>query len=218
MRYLTRNEMQKADREATSDIGLMRLMENAGVKVAEFARQQLEDAQDKKVVVLVGKGNNGGDGLVAGRHLHNWGSRVTFIQVPRELMRASQAQAKLVRQARFLKVDDLDVKDTLADADLVIDALFGYNLEGDPREPYAALIEQANGVEAPLLALDVPSGLDATTGERMQPCIQETWTLTLAIPKMGLKECKEVYVADIGIPPKYFTVPNFFHKESILKL
>lgn len=90
--------------------------------------------------------------------------------------------------------------------DLIIDGIIGYNLQGSPRGNAAAMIKWANVQSAPVLALDVPSGLDAETGEIHLPVIKATATLTLALPKIGLKSSAsdvvgELYLADIGVPP-----------------
>ena len=93
-------------------------------------------------------------------------------------------------------------------ADVVIDALIGYSLRGDPQGPAAALIRATNGHGAPVLALDVPSGVDSTTGVAHEPAVQATATLTLALPKTGLWDARqhvgELYVADIGVPPRLY--------------
>jgi NAD(P)H-hydrate epimerase len=112
---------------------------------------------------------------------------------------------------------------------LIIDALIGYGISGDPRQPVAGWIESANNSGKPILALDAPSGLDATTGIPGNPCIKAAATLTLALPKTGLltRQAKnyvgELYLADISVPPELYLhlgieVPNLFASDSILKV
>jgi NAD(P)H-hydrate epimerase len=102
----------------------------------------------------------------------------------------------------------------LPQADLVLDALVGYSLRGAPRGATAALIETANALPAPVLALDVPSGLDATTGQTHRPSIHATATLTLALPKTGLRTraaagaVGDLYLADISVPPALYAQPT----------
>jgi NAD(P)H-hydrate epimerase len=99
------------------------------------------------------------------------------------------------------------------DASLVIDGLIGYSLSGPPRGNFAMLIDWANRAAAPVLALDVPSGLDATSGTVWEPCIRATATMTLALPKRGLLArgargaVGELYLADIGVPPQLYARP-----------
>jgi NAD(P)H-hydrate epimerase len=110
------------------------------------------------------------------------------------------------------------IADAPAAADLVLDALIGYSLRGDPTGRAAALIDWANGQQAPILALDTPSGLDVTTGVEGKPCVRATATLTLALPKVGLiaaPSVGELYLADISVPPLVYrrlginTAPSF---------
>lgn len=115
------------------------------------------------------------------------------------------------------------------DVDLILDALIGYGLSGDPRQPISGWIEKANRAGTPILALDAPSGLDITSGIPRNPCIAAAATLTLALPKVGLltEEAKEkvgdLYLADVSVPPELYQrlgldVPNLFEKDSILKI
>ena len=108
---------------------------------------------------------------------------------------------------------EADKRSTLPDADLIVDAILGYGLRGDPRGAAVTLIGAANAHDAPVLSLDVPSGIDATTGLAHRPAIRATATMTLALPKKGL--CAEaardfvgeLYLADIGVPPRLYSLP-----------
>jgi NAD(P)H-hydrate epimerase len=102
-------------------------------------------------------------------------------------------------------MDPSEVKEAIRRADIVVDALIGYSLRGAPRGRAAELIEMCNRHAAQVLALDVPSGLNATTGETPGPVVRPDRTLTLALPKTGLASISgELYVADIGIPPEVY--------------
>ncbi|MCI0484248.1 MAG: bifunctional ADP-dependent NAD(P)H-hydrate dehydratase/NAD(P)H-hydrate epimerase, partial [candidate division NC10 bacterium] len=116
-----------------------------------------------------------------------------------------------------------------AQTNLILDALVGYGLKGTPREPVASLIREANASRRPILALDLPSGLDGDTGEPYEPCICASTTLTLGLPKVGLlaKAAKrfvgELYVADIGVPPLVYRrlgleVGNLFSVSDVVEL
>lgn len=103
-------------------------------------------------------------------------------------------------------VTDAEPRSPSVSADLVIDALLGYSLTGDPREPAAGLIRWANDCQSPVLSLDTPSGLDVTTGIPAEPCVTATATMTLALPKTGLlsapgaRQAGTLYLADISVP------------------
>ena len=114
-------------------------------------------------------------------------------------------------------------------ADLIVDALIGYGLTGDPRPDVAEWIERANNAQRTILALDTPSGLDVTTGIPGQPCVRATATLTLALPKTGLLAASarpfvgQLYLADIGVPPELYqqmglSVPPLFAAEEVVAL
>jgi len=165
--YLTAEEMAEADRTAIEDYGVdvLALMENAGVATAHLARKMLRgDVQGKNVCCLVGRGNNGGDGLVAARHLNNWGA------VVRVVLAGERSDLRDVPARQIAIVDKMGIpvagpKEGLGGAQLIVDALLGYGSRGSPREPAAGLIRQGNGSNIPILAVDIPSGMDATTGE-----------------------------------------------------
>jgi NAD(P)H-hydrate epimerase len=111
-------------------------------------------------------------------------------------------------------------------ADLIIDALIGYSLRGDPAGAAAELITWANGQAAPILALDTPSGVDLTTGAAGTPAVRAAATLTLALPKVGLLDAPnvgELYLADISVPPLVYqrmgiAVPELFRQSSLLRI
>ena len=108
-----------------------------------------------------------------------------------------------------------DIQSTLSGSDLVVDALIGYGLNGDPRPPVSGIIESANVSGTEILSLDLPSGLDATTGKAYEPCIVANDTLTLALPKTGLmvegagRHVGNLYLADIGVPRELYLEMGF---------
>lgn len=203
--YLTAEEMAAADRQTIdSGLGVETLMENAGVKTAELARSSLGGSvAGRKVAVMVGRGNNGGDGLVAARHLHNWGAEVMVMMAEsRESLRDVPARQLAIVEKMGVRVV---VPGQEQRAELLVDALLGYGAKGDPREPLASLIRKANASKVPILAVDLPSGLDATTGKPGDPCVMAKWTLTLGFPKAGFLTRQaeefigELYLADISL-------------------
>ena len=199
---LTTDQMREVDRIMVEDLGidLPRMMEHAGSNLARLVRERFAPGA---VTVLAGPGGNGGGGLVAARHLANRGVAVTVVLAGDDLSEVSS------RQAEILRAMGITFSSEPPDADLVIDALIGYSLQGDPRGRAADLIEWCNDQPAPVLALDVPSGLDTSTGLIGDPCVRATATMTLALPKVGLALAPtvvgELYVADIGVPPSVYS-------------
>ncbi|NEQ50745.1 MAG: NAD(P)H-hydrate epimerase [Leptolyngbya sp. SIO3F4] len=208
---VTTEQMIEVDRIAVAAMGpnLFQMMENAGRNLALQAIDCLGDHwQQSHIVVLAGSGGNGGGGICAARHLANRGARVTLC--------VSAAEARLTDVTRWQRhvvqgtaTKELDIADLLvADVpvDLIIDALIGYRLHAAPRGNAQQLIHWANITDAPILSLDVPSGVNATTGKTPGEVIRAHWTMTLALPKTGLwpGETGELWLADIGIPPEVY--------------
>lgn len=208
IRRVTRDEIAELDRVMIEEFGidLLMMMENAGRALASVAKKMLGGSVlYRNITVLVGKGNNGGGGLVAARHLHNWGASVkVVIASPRsELHAAPTKQLQILEKSGMAAIDQVV---GLSEADLIIDSLLGYNSKGKPREPYASLISVANSSGRPILALDLPSGLDPDTGKPNEPCIIATSTVALAFPKTGVNTADGrpfvgvLYLADISVP------------------
>jgi NAD(P)H-hydrate epimerase len=233
---LTTAQMTEVDRAMIEEyhIELIQMMENAGRCLADLARQRFfnADPRGKKVVVLAGTGGNGGGALVCARHLHNWGAQVQVIlsKTTRAYTGLPAHQLDIVRRL-YIPVDIATPSGVPRAPYLVVDGLIGYNLAGSPRRAAAQLIRWANAQPAPILALDVPSGLDATTGRRYEPVIEAAATLTLALPKRGLMLPEsapyvgELYLADIGVPPELYQSPPLelqvgpiFAETDILRL
>ena len=213
---LTAAQMVEIDRIMLQDLGVgsLQLMELAGYAVASFAREHLLDnlPLDKRIVVLAGTGGNGGDGMVAARLLTAWGADVQVVTTRAVEDHAGIAlhQLGILQRWGLPIVDgsiDPSVPEAGAAADLIIDGLLGFSLEGDPHGAAAALIEAANAAATPILAIDLPSGLNATTGEIGSPCVRAAATLTLALAKTGLgvevaeAVTGDLWLADIGVPP-----------------
>jgi NAD(P)H-hydrate epimerase len=220
--YLTTSQMREADRVMLEDyrIELIQMMENAGRNLAHLARTRfLNGAPHKKtVIVLAGSGGNGGGGMVCARHLHNWGAVVRVItSLPDALYRGIPAhQLDILRRMGVpitTAAENTSIADRLPDAapvELIVDAVIGYSLSGEPRGTAAQMIAWANARNAPVLSLDTPSGIDTTSGQVFNPVIRATATLTLALPKEGLRapgaaeHVGELYLADISIPPDLY--------------
>ena len=218
---VTAEQMREIDRIAVEDLHLelAQMMENAGRNLADLALRRF---RPESVAVLSGRGGNGGGGLVAARHLANRGVSVsvTLSHASGELSPVTAHQLDITNRM------GIPAGTSPGPATLVIDALIGYSLQGNPAGRTAALIAWANDQPSPILALDVPSGLDATTGRAATPCIRAAATLTLALPKAGLVDSPEagaLFLADISIPPDAYgrlglSVPPLFETETTIAL
>jgi NAD(P)H-hydrate epimerase len=201
---VTAAQMREVDRVAIgrNSPTLQQMMENAGRALAATIIDMLGRRwRQRPVVVLAGTGGNGGGGICAARHLANHGGAVTVTTAdPRMLSAPAAQQLEVFRDAggRLVSVGDLP---TLAPA-LVTDAVIGYSLAGAPRDEALAMIKWANTQSVPVVALDVPSGVDATSGEAPGAAVSADVTVTLALPKTGLDTAAagSVWLADIGIP------------------
>lgn len=205
---VTADQMREVDRiaEQVFKLSVLQMMENAGRNLALHVIEMLGGVEGN-VAIVSGPGGNGGGGICCTRHLHNRGVAVELIlsQDLASLKGAARDQLQILQSAGFLPVEDEHVNQALGEADLVIDALIGYSLKGAPRGRVEYLIKQVNLLSKRVLALDVPSGLDSTSGETPGAIVNVERTLTLALPKTGLAgQDGELYLADIGIPPEVY--------------
>lgn len=214
--FLTTEQMIEVDRAMIDDyrIDLARMMENAGRNLAQLARIRFLDGDPRghRIAVLAGTGGNGGGALVAARRLHNYGAEVdvfvtrtdeSFAPVPGQ-------QLEIVRRMGIEIGRAVDVA-TADEPDLIIDGVIGYSLQGAPRGEAATLIRWMNEQSTPVLALDAPSGVGTTSGAVFEPAVRATATMTLALPKEGLRapgiaaHVGELYLSDIGVPPELYS-------------
>lgn len=196
--WITTADMIEVDRVMVDDlhIGLVQMMENAG---RHLARLVLEGCSPSTVAVAAGSGGNGGGGLVAARHLTNADIEVVVVTSrPREEMTPVPAH-----QLDIVQRMGVEQRDILPDADVVIDSIIGYSLHGAPHGTTAKLIDDIQNA-ATVVSLDTPSGLDVTSGIAPGTVVSAEATLTLALPKQGLRRSPhvgELYLADISVPP-----------------
>jgi NAD(P)H-hydrate epimerase len=233
---LTTDQMVEVDRAMIEDyhIELIQMMENAGRNLAHLARVRFLDGNPvgKQVVILAGTGGNGGGALVCARRLHNWGARVhVFLTKAANKFTPIPAHQLDILRRMGVSVAQVDGVGGTKAIDLVVDGIIGYSLSGPPSGTAGDLISWANRQQAPILALDAPSGLDTTTGTIYNPAIRATATMTLALPKQGLltteaaEQVGELYVADISVPPELYAGPALglkadpiFAKSDIVRL
>ncbi len=214
---LTCQQIRALDVVAIERVGIpgVVLMENAGRGIAELIYGALRDPAVNRVLILCGPGNNGGDGFVVARHLHNAGVHVdvALAASPEKSRGDAATNLKILGHMgfRLLRADqpaDLDaIRRAANDADAIVDALLGTGSIGSPQGATAALIELANAApRARRIAIDIPSGLDADRGDVQEPCFRADVTVTMVAPKVGFdvpaarRVVGQVVVVGIGAP------------------
>jgi NAD(P)H-hydrate epimerase len=216
----TRNEIRAFDRYCIEELGVpgIVLMENAGRQIAEVVREDVGLEIIPHVVVLAGRGNNGGDGFVVARHLAMYGVEAkVLLLAARDQVTGDAATNLRILEAMGADVEVLDgpedevlarVGQVLEVADVIVDGLLGTGTEGEIRQPAAGAIEaiNANRDHADVFAIDIPSGLDGDTGRPLGPTVRAKATITMAALKKGFaapdaqQYTGRVILADIGVP------------------
>jgi hydroxyethylthiazole kinase-like uncharacterized protein yjeF len=213
---VTREEMREMDRRAIEEFGIpgVILMENAGLAAAEEVWKLAGCSPAATVSLLCGKGNNGGDGYVTARHLYNRGMdpRV-FVFAPLDEISGDAAINLGIIRRMGLKVEEVtsqndlpEVERAIVSADVVVDALLGTGVSGEVRGLIRSGIEIINRGPRRVVSVDIPSGLDANTGEILGVCVKADVTVTFAARKTGLgrrngpERAGRVVVAEISIP------------------
>ena len=222
MKVVTAQEMRQIDQQTIEQIGIPGtvLMEHAGSAVVRVLRQQFPEC--KNIGIIVGKGNNGGDGLVVARQLAHAGQPIQiFLVSPPEsfagdaLTNLQIAQGLDLPITPILSEDELKrLKSQLTSSDLIVDSIFGTGLRGGVHGFIGDVIECINGSEKPVIAIDLPSGLSADTGIAEGACIQANYTVTMGLPKRGnlihpgAELTGQLEVADIGFPLSVIDAQN----------
>ena len=214
LRPLARDEVRGIDARAADEFGMptLVLMENAGRGAAEWLREGIAGAS-ARVLILCGPGNNGGDGGVVARHLDAWGYdlRVVWLADPARLHGDAAVQWSIlersgVDQTAHASMDTARLDALIAEADWVVDGLLGTGLTRPVEGLLLAAIEAINRSGKPVLALDLPSGLDADRGVPLGAAVRARMTATFVAPKLGFAApgasgyTGEVRVVEIGVP------------------
>jgi len=243
LRYLcTPTQMRAIDRRVIESFGIsgFTLMERAGAAVARAAAAMLGTPAEKRIVVCCGKGNNGGDGFVAARHLKKQNANVRCLLFADRVAVSGDAARHLAAMEQIgVSAESIPQNVVLPsiEADLVVDALLGTGLNGPPRGAVATAIHAINTCAAPVLSVDTPSGLTSDTGfpnpaERAGwTCVKADRTVTIALIKTDLAVypgkawCGKVDVADIGFPPEavaaeklWMTLPEATDMKALLPM
>lgn len=212
-KLLTAKTAKDIDIKASDKLGVstLVLMENAGRAVAEEVIKILSNK--KSIAIFCGKGNNGGDGFVAARHILTQGIRPDIFlagniqDVQNEARINLDILLKLKQKIVEVEEENLYlVKNKISEYDLIIDALLGVGLKGEVRGIFRDLIGIINNSKAYILSVDIPSGLDATTGRVLGCAVIADKTITFVAKKLGMtirqgtKNCGKIIVKDLGIP------------------
>jgi len=238
MKVATAEEMQELDRKAieTYRIPGIVLMENAGRGAADVISNSFPEIHKKKIAIIAGKGNNGGDGFVIARYLLNQGIyvRVYLLTDPKGLRGDAETNFSIFHRMKGEVIsvpsskDYIKVKRDLEKFDILVDGIFGTGLDAEVRGYYREVIDHLNTLQRPIVAIDIPSGLDANTGKPLGTAIRASLTITFGLPKIGLLippgldyVGKKVKVIDIGIPKRLVEeekIPTYLlEKEEIQK-
>ena len=217
---MTRDEVRAVDAWAINTLGVpgVALMENAGRSCAELIEEKLQGITQPKVCIFCGTGNNGGDGYVIARHLINSGVRVIVVVCgdPAKIKGDAKINMDILkRMGRPVEVlDPADgnltdrIRSYTTDADILVDGLLGTGLRGQVSGEYKDLIEGMNACRCPVLAVDIPSGLDCDSGEPLGAAIRAAWTVTFVALKKGFTSGSaqtytgEIFIASIGVPAR----------------
>jgi hydroxyethylthiazole kinase-like uncharacterized protein yjeF len=214
MIVVTGPEMASLDRRTIDGLGVpsLALMENAGRAVFQVIEQEQGPLHGRRVVILCGAGNNGGDGFVVGRFCHEAGAQVTFVLAadPQRLTEDAEYEwqqvAGLTAITAYRSEEVVTATAAIAQADVLVDALLGTGARPPLRAPYDALVTAVNDAPAPTVAVDLPSGLDASRHDQRDQAVRADLTVTFAFPKICLCQypsrvlAGRIAVADIGIP------------------
>src|SRR5207302_90610 len=216
MTTLTRAQVREIDRRAIEEYGVpgVVLMENAGRGAAEILARL--NPEKKPVVIVCGKGNNGGDGFVIARHLENrgWPVSTWLVCHPAELRGDAAVNYEIAQRSGIRQfagpppVADSDLGRLTQFGGWIVDALFGTGLTGPLGDPFDRVIAAMNSSPARILAVDIPSGLDCDSGLPLGPTVRAHHCVTFVAPKAGFANPKagewlgQLHVIDIGAPRK----------------
>jgi NAD(P)H-hydrate epimerase len=219
---MTRNEVRNFDSWAINELGIpgVVLMENAGRSCAEFIIEKLSQFSGPRVCIFCGKGNNGGDGYVIARHLVNSGFKVKVVLCGRREKVSGDAKINMdILERMHGQIEELDldtcdislsVESFTSGCNMIVDALLGTGLNGELNQHYKKFIETINVQGIPVLAVDIPSGLDCDTGKPLGSAIKSEATVTFVAMKKGFisnvhahQYTGQIYIASIGIEPAW---------------
>jgi len=214
---VTAKEMAAMDNFAIQDLHIpgVVLMENAGIGIVKTARSILKHLNDKNIHIYCGSGNNGGDGFVVARHLLNMGANVdVFVLSSREKIKGEALTNLIILEKMGHQLFFIDTCNETKTPDLIIDAMLGTGVKGPLKGLYADCANYINSLPCPVLAVDIPTGVNTDTGAIDGPAVKASFTATMALPKRGLlfspgrEHTGQLQVIDIGMPPRVIRDKN----------
>ncbi|QQE11749.1 NAD(P)H-hydrate epimerase [Planctomycetota bacterium] len=227
MTYLTRQQVRSVDQLAISKLQIpsVVLMENAGRNAAQIIRKLIIPEHDipttdASIAIICGSGNNGGDGYVIARHLHNYHFNITLYAIkPLNQLTGDAKINALICKNMDLPIIPLESKHhlkaslpTLSQSHIIIDAILGTGFTGSVRSPYDHIINAINDMKFPtIIAIDTPSGFEIDSGTSTNATVNAHHTITFVAPKVGFKQTTaqnylgHLHVAPIGVPPELIT-------------
>jgi len=211
---ITTEQMIEIDRIAIEETGpnLYQMMENAGRNLALTIIDLISKITEPSIIVLAGTGGNGGGGIVAARHLLNRNYKVSLVVTDKSKMKdVPKKQLEIFENANGVVCENIEYENY----DIIVDAIIGYSLSDAPRERALKFIEWANNQRAIKISLDIPSGIDSTTGKDFGTYFNADTTMTLALPKTGLtkEKCGKLLLADIGISKNIYSSLGIKYKS-----
>lgn len=222
--FVNRQQISELDRLMVERfrIPVSMMMEQAGYRIAEFVRSV--NRKNKPVVICVGKGNNGGDGIAAARHLLNFGYEPKLFLVSEDIKGEPLEHLNVARTLGIPLIARKNLEEETFGCGTIVDCLIGYNLSGAPRPPFDEVIRIINRSGKPIISVDIPSGIDTDKGPIHSDYIHATHILFLSLPKIGCLEVgAEKFVGDIGVPKALYPLigieaKNYFEKRGIEKI
>lgn len=222
--YVNGQTLKTIDERAESEFGitLLQLMEVAGARMAAFLREQNSPINQKEILVICGKGNNGGDGFVCARVLYNWGAKVSVLLAFPE----DQYEGVVKQNLESCRKLGIECAEQLEEPDpsIIVDCLFGFGFKGKLNKDHELLIKWVNAQYAKVLSCDLPSGMESSQFNQENLTVHADCTLTFTIPKQvfssqeARQRAGEIYILDIGIPkPLYYEMgveKSLFGKKS----
>lgn len=211
MKIITSEEMRQLDKAAQTRFSIpsLILMENAGIQSVRYIEESYGSLKDKNIAVVCGKGNNGGDGLVIARHLSNKGAYVSvyLLSDAKDVSKDSKTNLEIIKNMKMpVYTGASNIQAGLKKADIIIDAIFGTGLKKDISGIYAKTIDLINRSKKPVVAVDIPSGIDSDNGQIKGCAVKADLTVTFCLPKIGhfaypgAEYSGSLKIADISIP------------------
>lgn len=220
MKVVTSQEMRCIDKITIEKYGILGivLMENAGRYIADVCENYIVKNNAKNILIVVGKGNNGGDGVVVGRLLKNRGYNVSIVIIPKREEFKGDAKINVYIAynigLNIKNYDDKILNEEIEKCDFILDAIFGTGIKGEVKEPYKSIIDTINESGKYIISVDIPSGLDGDTGKVCGSAIIANETATINLYKRGLLLDKSyIYTGKISVGD--ISIPDIIYKNDI---